>query len=406
MFKSIFLAISILIFVAACTSDVEFKAKDIEGVPIADLSNTYSYVKDTPYNEDIAACIQPVFEVDLCTLETLPFIGMDTDTPSVSDIMSRLVVSHDWMGERFEAVLDALPTEMLPLFKAVTAVVIDDDIRPAYYTRGTGAIYLDPAYLWLSTDDKRTINLKPDYRSNFGSELSFEFEFLYLNEDGDNAFSYGNLFDDSTRELDDIILLVSRLLLHELAHANDMILPTDYAQLDSINTAYYELSQREEVWLSTNLKQDMPLTSSTMFRIASILHLGTTAEIEDIHLTASEVAEAFDPDGATHTYSYASQFEDLAMLFEMSMMKYFYNIDSSNSFYDLDENTVWSAFNRVGASQVKVRAEYIASEILNETDLTVFFQNYPDVVYENSPTSSSLRSSINSKGSASTIPYL
>ena len=80
-----------------------------------------------------------------------PDTDIDTDA-----IMQRLVVSHDWMGQRFKEVLDILPAEILQLMSGVTAVVIDDDIRPSYYTNWTGAIYLDPANLWLTNDDSLT----------------------------------------------------------------------------------------------------------------------------------------------------------------------------------------------------------------------------------------------------------
>jgi len=367
------LSISIIFLLMACDdSSVTYKSSD--------LSDANVYLSSSPYSDVIANCIRATSEGDFCTLDTLPFLGMDTSNPDISDIMNRVVVSHDWMGERFQEVLSALPIKMLPLFKAVTAIVIDDDIRPAYYTRSTAAIYLDPAYLWLSLSEKRSINPKEDFRAGFADDLNFSALFRYV-KDGDYAFEYGDLSDNSTRQLEDITLLFSRLLLHELAHANDFMPPNSFLGLNTHNTPYEEISDREATWVSTGLNNFSPLNSETMFSLAQVMHHGEKATNTQKDLRASEVGEAFEPDGAAFTYAYASQFEDVAMMFEMSMMNYFYNVDAEVAFttvgYFCYERLIeWGTLNRIGESHVNSRAEFITTNILNEISFDTFFQDF------------------------------
>ena len=33
-----------------------------------------------------------------CTFANVPLIGMETSDPTVDDVMSRVIVSHEWMG--------------------------------------------------------------------------------------------------------------------------------------------------------------------------------------------------------------------------------------------------------------------------------------------------------------------
>ena len=105
--------------------------------------------------------------------------------------MSRVVVSHPWMGERFKAFLEQYDQndDFKNLLRATTAIVISYDVRPSFYWAATGAIYLDPNYLWLTQAERDTINEAPDYRSGFGAELQFEMLWRYV-KDNDYANQY------------------------------------------------------------------------------------------------------------------------------------------------------------------------------------------------------------------------
>ena len=349
-----------------------------------DFDDLIAYKPSSPYAENMADCVRASTDGQLCKLDTLPFIGMDVEQPTVDDIMDHVVVSHTWMGERFEEILYALPEAILPIFKAVTAVVIDDDIRPAFYTSQTGAIYLDPAYLWLSVEEKLTINQKPDYRSGYSDPLAFRSFNQYL-KDGQRVSSVGSLEDDSTRILDDILYIIARLLLHELGHANDFFPPDTLEDIDRSDTAARAASKIDNRQISAQLTQSDPLTSSTMYSLAGVMFRGNTPSSADLAITATEVGEAFEPDGAADDYAYSSVYEDTAMLFEITMMKYFFDVDYDIVFTDAPEDPTycnyyivrWGQRNRIGDSDVKARAQYVVSELLPSLSTELFFQQLP-----------------------------
>ena len=76
-------------------------------------------VADNPREDNMLACTVQLRNGNECSLLTLPMIGMEFADPDVEDIMSRVLVSHDWMGERFRQVLQTMPREILLLTRAL-----------------------------------------------------------------------------------------------------------------------------------------------------------------------------------------------------------------------------------------------------------------------------------------------
>lgn len=342
------------------------------------LADARTFKSSSPHIQVLQKCAT-ASEV-FCNLRTLPLLGMEYNDPGIAQIMDRVLVSHDWMGERFEELLYELPQAMLPLFKGVTAIVIDADIRPAYYSSGTGAIYLDPAFLWLSVEEKRTINPKQDYRAGFDDPLAFRYVHRYL-IDGQPAYNWGSLTDNSTRELADILLLISALLLHELAHANDFIPPDTYDVINLDHTVVDVASAHGELWLSTQLEDSSRLESQIMHSLGAVMYRGTTPSSDDLEVTSAEAGTHFEPDGAADHYAYSSQWEDFAMLFETTMMKFFFNADYELAFtsvpqdaWQCDDYLIgWGVRNRIGDDNVRERARFSASTLLPATDFNAFF---------------------------------
>lgn len=371
----------IIIAISACGDDDTAVSNNQNRGDFDDLA---VYNADSPYASSIAGCVSAQTDGQLCRLEELPLIGMETESPSIADIMDRVVVSHAWMGERFEEILENIPPEMLPVFRALTAVVIDDDIRPAYYTSQTGAIYLDPAFLWLSVAEKQTINTKQDHRSGYDDPLAFRAYSQYV-MDGERVASVGSLTDNSTRQLDDIIYLISRLLLHELAHANDFFPPHTLDSLDLSDTAGSAASSVGGERISSRLTDNDPLTSSMLYSVGAVMYLGKTPSSADLAVTAEEVGEEFEADVAADNYAYASQYEDTAMLFEIAMMKYFFDIDYEMVFTDAPEDESfcqnyiirWGQHGRIGDNDVKARAQFVVSELMPALQTELFFQEMP-----------------------------
>src|SRR5690625_1918442 len=146
--------------------------------PAANDVRHYPVEPDGPYAEVLAQC---AFEYirdghnDInrtCPMSTLPLLGQEEADVDIGLILSRTLVSDDWMAVRFEQLLNDLPDELVQMLQAVTALVIAAYIRPTYCWAATGAIYLDPPRLWLTEAEKNTISRAPAFRSDFGSELA------------------------------------------------------------------------------------------------------------------------------------------------------------------------------------------------------------------------------------------
>lgn len=351
-----------------------------------DFDDLYAYKTNSPYANVIKQCVSAEDVDDACTLATLPVIGMENEAPDIAAIMDRVVVSHAWMGERFEEVLNSLPAEMLPIFRAVTAVVIDDDIRPAFYTTLTGAIYLDPAYLWTLASEAQTINSKADYRAGYADPLAFRSRHRYV-IGNDYAYRWTFLGNATDRSLDDILVLIANLILHELAHANDNFPPGSYANLDPQSKIAYQAGARSSIGISQRLTNSDPLTSSTLYSLAGVMYRGVSPTASDLAITGAEVGAAFEVDAAADDYAYTSQFEDVAMLFEEAMMKYFFNADHDVAYTTAPQEgeeglcsgypMEWGVRNRLGDSAVKARAEFVVNKIYPNLDTEAFFENFP-----------------------------
>lgn len=327
-------------------------------------------------------CAVAIDEADQkCKLSKLPLIGMDTSNPTEQDIRKRLLVSHTWMGDRFMAVLNEMPDDIKLLLRSVTAIVIDDNVRPSFYTSATGAIYLDPETLWLSEKERDTISKEADYRAGFASELNFVSLWRYLTPEGLWARSPGTL-----RKLDDLIYPLSRLLYHELAHANDFLPPASHNNIDKNLYVYQASDKLSNGTVSERLQNFSPLLSDTLKGLAKVMFRGDEASDEQKAMDGDFVGSAFATDAASDDYAYVPfggqiYFEDTAMLFEELMIKYHFDYDREISFtafigsdtsYCGHYSIRWGQKGRIGDSVVKERARFVLARLLPEADLNAF----------------------------------
>jgi hypothetical protein len=345
-------------------------------------------VADSPYKAKLVDCVKIVNDAPAnnCKLSSLPFIGQKSSAPTKADILAQTVVSHPWMAVRFEQLLDQMPQDIFLLFRGVTAVVIGADIRPSHYRSDTGAIYLDPADLWLIASERATISKAEDFRSGFSNGLAFRSLWRYVQGKSD-AFGYFPLDGSvSTRLISDIVRPMGDLLFHELAHANDFMPPAYVAQVDPQSTPSDAINALSNVRTSTALTLQIPLNSQMQFDLGRIMFQGVTATAAQKQLTAEQVGLDFAIDGASDSYNYASQFEDTAMLFEEVMMKYHFNVDREVAFTDAPPATGascanyvvrWGVINRIGQPLVKSRAQVIVQKILGINDSTIYFATLP-----------------------------
>ena len=316
----------------------------------------------SPISEPLMSCLVRV-SPGACTFEKVPLIGMETAAPTIDDVMSRVIVSHEWMGIRFREILERMPAEILLLMRGLTGVVISYDVRPSFYTSQTGAMYLDPDRMWLTEAERAVIDSDPDFRGEFAKKLDFIMLWRYVSGNTDiRAFN---------RDIDSVSIRTASLLFHELAHANDFFPPESLASIDrSLSVAVAARSR-----LSARLSNDLPLSSTVMRDLAQVSFNSNDvpASQQQAALTADDIAIEFPSDNANDYYNYSSQFEDLAMAFEEAMMFHSYGIsrdvaitNAPNSNQCGDFLVSWGQRNRIGDSAVQARSLLAASLILPE----------------------------------------
>ena len=323
------------------------------------------YRPDGPWASVLTGCAVVDEPLAACALDVLPFIGQATDEPDVDDVLDRTLVTHDWMGERFEALLRDAPEDLVRLFGATTSISIGSTVRPSNYWIGTGAIQLDPADLWLAVEEKRNVATVADYRAPFARRLAFRNEWAQR-VDGRPIAPRSDLEDRNTRTLDDIRLPFASVMYHELAHANDFLPPGEAAALDPSARPLDALTGIAERWLSTRLVGASPLDSLILQRLARVRFLGDEPTASEAAIGPVVAGAEMDGDGATIFYGYSTIHEDFATLFEAAMMKARHDVDFHVAFTDVppdpdavrcaDLTVGWGVRNRLGDAAVNVRA--------------------------------------------------
>ncbi|MGH6610174.1 MAG: hypothetical protein ACRECQ_07960, partial [Burkholderiaceae bacterium] len=294
------------------------------------VSRTYAYRASGPFASALVRCTYDATlqysggATNLCPLSTLPFLDQATMSavPTVDQIMDRVVVSHDWMGEVFEQLLRTQATpDILRLFNGVTAIVIGAQVRPSFYYALTGAIYLDADNFWLTAAQRDVINEAPDFRSDFDRDLMYSGVWRYV-ANNESIFLPFPATSRISRDLSYLLREAGWLLYHELAHASDFMPPAARGTLNNTLSAWENVRPRFEARQlpSDQVSGSFALQSAQMTALAQVKFLGATATATQRAYTPNDVANFFAPDRATDEYSYSSTREDLAMTFEEFMM--------------------------------------------------------------------------------------
>ncbi|TWX72522.1 hypothetical protein [Colwellia sp. C1TZA3] len=341
------------------------------------LATVFPFNANSPYADVLVDCVYSN-RIDFrtsCRLNELPLIAQDTTTPTIDDIMDRVVVSHQWMGQRFKEFLQNSDQQgdFKNLLRATTAIVISYDIRPSYYWVVTGAIHLDPENIWLTPDERDTINQAPDFRASFGDELNFVMPWRYVKNNNYASFYYPiNL--RLTRDASEGVFDLASLMYHELAHANDFFAKSTWASLDRNDRI---LDAADKILKSTGIQSDLlstslPLNGTQMYRLAQVRYQGETATSSEKNYNPSDVTGFFSPEHAPQFYNYTSKREDYAMLFDGFMMKARYDIDRDVAITSQPQNAgeqyivTWGQRGRIGDTNIKARVDYVTRRILPE----------------------------------------
>jgi len=322
----------------------------------------------------------------LCPLSTLPYIGQTTELVTVEDIMQRVVVTHDWMGVRFEEMLYRMPADLVQLFAPVTAIIIGSEVRPSSFTPALGLMRLDPETLWVNVDERQTISVDDDPRTDFGPDL----QFIGLSRAnlGDEYTSY-YWPEGSERNRDLIEMPLARLLYHELAHANDYVQRDKIASLSGNLTAWDAINLLEGFRVSKLLPEDLSITTPDAFlnELAGVRFRNEEPSFAHSFISADSVGARMQGTGKMTFYSYSAPQEDVATLLEAAMMKFHYNVDTHVAFANKPADTenaecndyivAWGVRNRLASPLVTPRADFVVDKIMTESAaIDDFFSNH------------------------------
>jgi hypothetical protein len=337
------------------------------------------------YAPMLAACAFRARPQQPCNLIELPVIGQENPDPVVDTIMGRVLATDPWMSARVREVLTALPEQDLWLFRPITAVVVGRDIRPSFYSGYTGAIYLDPADLWVTDQERAVISQAPDFRSAFGLELRFRTPWRYVKDN-----RYASRGFSGPRTLQEVVYIAADLFYHELAHANDYLRPTRIATLLPYQTiAEATLSPTNPRTVNAELVAQRPLRSTLLYHLAAVRFLGAPQVPADRAYTPDFVGTSFAAEAANDFYNYASVAEDVAMLFEEVMMRRRFaiqrdvavtNVPSVANPTAADYLVVWGQRGRLGDPAVRERARLVADGVFPEGVLAPFLATVPPPV--------------------------
>jgi hypothetical protein len=340
-----------------------------------ELGKLNPYNPNSPYVDKMQECVYADTAEESCIVGDLPLIGLSKVNITVEDILDRTLVSHDFLGVTFKEVLSRMNPEMLQMFGAVTAIVISDKVNPSFYYSVSGAIYLSGRYFWKNAKERKLLTQVKDFREGAGSPLQFFFDSEYLKA----GKSITNRAVKNEQSYDEMAINVSRLLFHELSHANDYF-PKSFYYSQRLNlTKTYQKTARER-FLKKELESDkLPsqVTSQKLIHIGQVLYQGKKATTEDSALLAEEVIQEFKNDVASDDYAYSTSREDYAMIAEEALMLYYYETPRFLFVIKLPEanfvppddyvyQIAWGEKSRVLEPKIKLRAAIVVENDLGK----------------------------------------
>lgn len=333
----------------------------------------HAYRETSPYKSALERCVynNNIPNPPECTFTELPLIGMQSNSPTIDDILDRTLVSHKWMGDRFTDYLQssAAGPDMLQLLRGVTAIVISYDVRPSFYWSATGAIYLDAANFWQLPIERDTLNDQPDYRSDFGSDLQFSVFWRYTKDNDYYPKARIEKQNRIARDFVDLEASISWLMYHELAHANDFFPPSSWPLINSTTTPLTYTRNNET--RSDLLDDTFPLRSDEMHALAQVRFRNETPTAAQRNYRGTDVEGFFTPDISASFYSYLTIREDFATLVERYMMLYRLNAEADVAIIDGETQNeeplvVWGQRNRISESSLEDRTVFAVERVYPE----------------------------------------
>jgi hypothetical protein len=374
----------LLLLFVGCAKSKSLPATDHGSISAIENKSFFTQVGEVhPYDENnlyaskMKECIYADEYEKSCKISDLPFLGSEDKTITIEMIMKRTLVSHDFLADTFRQTLKLVKPEILQMFGSVTAIVISDQINPSFYYPLTGTMYLSGRYFWRDYDEYQLLNQVKDSREDSGHPLQFTYDSDYINLITKKSFN--TRADQSAQSYAEIAIRISRLLMHELTHANDYFPQDFYAdkKLDANQTVVDAALKRLEANLLISQRLPTKVSSSKLAHLGQILYQGEDALPEDSLITATEVFNEFKNDIASDLYAYSTDNEDLAMLSEEALMLYYHDYQRYTVFLklpganiaipeDYDYPIMGGLMGRVHNSKVKPRVLFAEEAIFGK----------------------------------------
>ncbi|MGQ3052892.1 MAG: hypothetical protein ACT6S0_14005 [Roseateles sp.] len=342
-------------------------------------SRVYPYVAGGPHAAALRECIYTpaLTTATLCTLGRLPLLGAETrgELPTVEQVMARVLVSNDWMGQRFEAFLREQDAsgDFRRLLNATTAIVIGGRVRPAFYWSATGAIYLDADTIWQTAAERDTVSEAPDPRSDYGSDLAYTTLWRYV-QGNRSVGGRSPVLERASRDSAALVPALGRLLYHELIHANDFLPPRVHLLLNT-NLRVYEAIPANTA--SEQLRAQLPFYSQEMVDLGRVQFFGVASTATQRGYQPADIVQFFSADRVTDDYSYSLPVgqnvprEDAAMLAEEALMQLRHGVlrdvavvPQFLSGASADQTVTWGQRGRVGDAGIKPRAALVLAQTM------------------------------------------
>jgi len=353
------------------------------------VAKVKAYQDTAPRASALESCIYSNYITTPCSFTKINLIGQEHSAPTVDDIMKRVVVSHQWMGDNFKEFLENEDPhdDFKLLLRSVSAIVISYDIRPSFYWGISGAIYLDAENLWRTPSQRDVIDVAADYRSEFGQELQYIMPWRYV-KDNDYADSHYPKDLRLNRTTADMVPDLASLLYHELAHANDNFPPTSYGDITA-SSILAEINKRDgnNSTIAASLVATHPKQSDEMAGLGLVNFRGADPTDLQKSYLPTDIVDFYANDSAATEYAYSSIYEDVATLFDATMMSYRYGIERDEAVtppYDALVGSeslaiAWGQRGRTKDPLVEPRAKFVLELMMPSLDADAVLASLPAV---------------------------
>ncbi|MBK23285.1 MAG: hypothetical protein CME70_04705 [Halobacteriovorax sp.] len=304
-----------------------------------------------------------------CTPEKVPLLGTKGREINTKFVLENTIVSHDFLAKNFEEYLNNIDNKFLfALFASVSGIVITDEISSSFYYTPTGMIYLNASYLWKTQVEFKKLKFKKDgrYSRDERKKVFTDWDFVK-----DNKTIYSSYYVKE-RSIAVIKPVLTRLLFHELTHANDVYPIDEFDTLDKTKS-YYELrSSRYENKEMVSRKIVYPETKKA-WEYAIFLIYGELENPNSHDFTIEDFISDFVPNIGIIFYSYITNREHLAMMMENYFMLFteHYETCTYGKFRkdnESDSSIFWFQKNRILQTNILLEARN-AIELMLPADM-------------------------------------